>query len=49
MERKLEESRSQDGRSPSPELRPQKLNHPVLDTGVSNFSRMDRVQLGFEI
>jgi hypothetical protein len=49
MERKLEASKSQDGRSPSPELRPQKLDHPVLDTRVIDYSRTDRVQLGFKI
>jgi hypothetical protein len=29
--------------------KPQKLDHPVFDTGVSSFSRTDRVRLGFEV
>jgi hypothetical protein len=49
MENNQEVSRSQDRRNPSPKTRPQKLNYPVWDTGVSGFFRTDRVQLGFEI
>jgi hypothetical protein len=35
--------RSHDGRNPSQKLKSQKSDCPILDTGVSDFPRTDRV------
>jgi hypothetical protein len=42
-------SRDQDGLKSSKKLKSQKLDHPVCQIRLSDFPRIDRVRLGFEI
>jgi hypothetical protein len=42
-------SRNEDRRNSSLEVKSQKLDHPVWDSGLSDFSRTDIVRVGFEI
>jgi hypothetical protein len=48
-EKGIKSIRSQDERNPNQKQRSQKSDYPILDTGVSSFSRTDTVRVGFEI
>jgi hypothetical protein len=49
MEKGSKSSSDQDKGSSSPKLKLQKSEHPVWNSGLSGFPKIDRVRLGFEI